>query len=450
MDFKVEKLSKSKIKFHITMSGEEIAHFFDIASERIAKELKIDGFRPGKVPADVAKGMVDEHAIEHEAQDLAINDSYFQLMTKENLVPVARPENIKINAFDKAGGLDWEGEFDILPEIDVENWQDKLKNKGEKIKLEDVKVEQKEIDDTVNNLQKQFAKLEDKEGKTEKGDWVSIDIDIAESEKEKFDPEMLAKFKSNGFTLVIGEANFIPGFEKNLIGNEKGTEKEFDSTFPDNYHEKKLAGQKVKFKVKINEVKKLVLPEIDGEFVKNFGFEKPDDLRKAIEQDIQARKSEMSKAKFEDEVLRTLIDGIDVDVPESLIEQEKDAIVGRFVHDLEHHKGIQFSDYLASLGKNEKEFRDGFSEHAVFNVKTGLVIGQIAKNEKIDVGDKDIEEAMSVDIVNQTAGLPPEKVKEFEDKIRERYKDDEFINSIKNSILARKSIDLIVDALNKK
>ena len=453
MDIKTEKLPKSKIKFHITMTGNEIAHFFDIAAERIAKEMNVSGFRPGKVPADVAKGMVDEHALEHEAQDLAINDSYFQMVTNEDLVPVARPENIKINVFNKLEGLDWEGEADVLPDVNIEGWKEKLKKNSGSIKLEESKVGSEEVDGTIENLRKQFSNLEEKTGEkviSEKGDWLNIDIDIAESEKEKYDPEMLKKFQSKGFTLIVGEANFIPGFEENLVGSEKGSEKEFDSMFPENYHEKSLQGQKVKFKVKINDIKALALPEANDEFCKNFGFEKLEELRKAIEQDIQMKKTEMNKAKFEDDILKTLLQQVEMDVPESLIEQEKDAITGRFVHDLEHHKGIQFMDYLASLGKTEKEFRDGFSDHATSNVKTGLVIGKIVKEEKVDIDDRDVEEAMSFDIINQTAGLPADKAKEVEEKIKERYKEDSFLESIKNSILARKTIDLIVDQINIK
>lgn len=448
MEIKIDKLPKSRIKFHITAGHGDVAHFFDMALDHLKKELNISGFRPGKVPADIAKEALGEHTIEHEAQDIAINDTYLQLVTNEKLVPVARPENIKINKFDEAEGLDWEGEVDVLPEIKIDGWQKKLKNKSDKLKINEVKVESKEIDETLDGLQKQFAELELKDGKTEKGDWASIDIDIAD--KTKFDEEMLKKFQSNGFTLVIGEANFIPGFEENLLGLEKGTEKEFDATFPENYHEKSLQKQTVKFKIKVNDIKTVILPPVDDAFAVKFGFEKVDDLKKAIENDILSKKQGGEKARFEDSVLKELVDGSEIDLPLSLVEQEKDMIMNRFVHDLEHHKGIKFVDYLMSLGKNEKEFRDGFTEHADTNVKVGLIIGQISKDEKVDVSDKDIEETMTLDILSQTAGLPPEKITEAEEKIKERYKDEEFLSSIKNSILARKTVDLIIGQIENK
>lgn len=452
MEIKTSKLPKSRIKFRIIATNLEVAHFFDMAIEHLSRELKMPGFRPGKVPVDVAKGALGEEAVIHEAQDIAINDAYLQLVTKENLVPIARPENVKINFFSETEGLDWEGEVDLLPEVKIEGWKEKLKSNSAKIVgangRSPVQVEPKEIEDSFIGIKKQFAELEAKDGKTENGDWINIDFDIVD--KERFDAELLKKFKANGFTLVIGEAGFIPGFEEELTGMEKGSEKEFDATFPANYHEKKLQGQKVRFKVKINEIKKVILPELDDKFAGNFGFATADELKKAVEADILNKKQANEKARFEDEVIRELISYAEIDIPRSLIEQEKDMITGRFVHDLEHHKGIQFSDYLMSLSKNEKEFREGFSEHAQFNVKTGLVIGQISKDEKIEVNEKDIEEVMSMDIINQTAGMPAEKSSDIEKQIKTKYQDDEFLSSIKNSIMARKAIDLIVEQVNNK
>ncbi|MDO8260316.1 MAG: hypothetical protein Q7T50_02315, partial [Candidatus Magasanikbacteria bacterium] len=182
-------------------------------------------------------------------------------------------------------------------------------------------------------------------------------------------------------------------------------------------------------------------------FSKNFGFEKVEDLRKAIESDILNKKQGQEKARFEDSVLQNLVENSTIDLPDALVEQEKDMITNRFVHDLEHHKGIKFADYLISLGKNEKEFRDGFTQHAITNIKVGLIIGQIAKDEKVEVNESDIEEVMAVDVINQTAGLQGDKAIAAEEKIKERYKDDEFLQSIRNSILARKTVDLIVDTL---
>lgn len=447
MDLKIEKLPKSKIKFHIVADKNDIAHFFDMALDHLKKDLKIQGFRPGKVPNNIAKDAIGEHSLEHEAQDIAINDTYLQLVTNEKLIPVARPENIKITTFNEIDGLDWEGEVDILPEIKIEKWQEKLKNNSSKLKINEVKLEDKEVENTLSNLQKQFTELEVKTGKTERGDWANIDIDIAD--KGNFDELMLKKFQSKGFTLVIGEANFIPGFEENLLGLEKGTEKEFEATFPENYHEKILQKQTVKFKIKINDIKKVILPEINDKFAENFGFQKVDDLKKAITDDILNKKQGEEKARFEDSVLKTLVENSEIDLPNALIEQEKDMILNRFVHDLEHHKRIKFADYLLSLNKNEKEFKDGFTEHANTNVKIGLIIGQIAKNEKTEVGDHDIEETMALDVISQTAGLPADKATEIEEKIKDRYNDEEFLSSIKNSIMARKTVDLILEQLKK-
>ncbi|HRY59764.1 MAG TPA: trigger factor [Patescibacteria group bacterium] len=448
MDFKVTKQPKSKIKFQITGTGEEVHKYFDRATEKLAADLKLSGFRPGKVPADIAKDAIGEGAIKNEAQDLIINDSYFEMVTSQNITPLSRPENIKINELSEEKGLDWEGEVDILPEVELGDWKKELKIKQEKLKVKDIEIEDKEIEEVIEGLKKQFADLEKKDGVSEKGDWISIDIDVAE--KEKFTPEQLKKFQAKSFALVIGEANFIPGFEEELVGLKPETEKEFDSTFPANYFEKSLADKKVKFQIKLNEIRKIILPEVNDKFAENFGFEKVEQLKEAIAGDILNRKRDAERMRVEDEALQAVIGVSKIEIPDTLIEQEKDMIMQRFVHDLEHHKGIKFVDYIASLGKSEKEFRDGFTDNAINNVKMGLVMGQIKKDEKVDISEKDIEEAMSMDIVSQTAGAPHDKAVEIEEKIKERYKDEEFLASVKNAVLARKTMEYIMEQVNKK
>ena len=447
MQHKIEKLPKSVIKFHITATKEEVAQFFVRAIEKLAKDLKLPGFRPGKVPHDMVKDTIGEQAIENEARELAINDSYFETINQNKLIPLVRPNDIKINKFSEEEGLDWEGSVEVLPEIKLNNWKEKLK--ASKVvgaySNTPIQADDKEVEETIKNLQKQFASLEVKVGNTEKGDWVDVDIDIVE--KEKFTPEQVKKFQAKGFSLVIGEANFIPGFEDELTDLEKGAEKEFDATFPKEYMEKSVAGKKVKFKIKLNEIKKVILAVANDEFAKKFGKENIDDLKKAIKEDLQNRKEQAEKARFEDEAIKEVVKNSEYEVPETLLEQEKEMILERFKHDLEHHKGIGFSEYLASLGKSKKEVKDGFFEQAENNVKIGLVLGQITKNENVAVDDKDVEEVMSVDILRQTTGLDDKSAKEAENRIKERYQDEEFVSSIKNSILARKTIDLIIDQI---
>ncbi len=463
MDIDIKKQPKSVVEFSIKATSDEVAKFFDRAVEMLAKDLKIPGFRPGKVPKDMTEDTIGKQAIENQAKELAINDTYFEMVNQNKLIPLDRPKDVEIKKFSKEEGLEWEGKAEVLPEVEVGDWKEKLKVKSgssaspeaKKLKMEEVKVEEKEVEDALLTLRKKFAKLEDKKplGKSgvrsEKGDWVNIDIDIADSDKEKFPKEKIKKFQSKGFGIVIGEASFIPGFEEELVGLEKDSEKEFDITFPANYIDKEIAGKKVKFKIKVNEIKKINLPELNDEFAKNFNKNSAEELRGAIKEDILNQKKQKEKARFEDEVLKEIMKDINIEIPNILIEQEKGMIMERFKNDLEQNKRINFTDYMASIGKSEEEIKNGFSEQAENNVKMGLILGKITKQEKIQVDDKDIEEVMSMDIIRQTAGMPADKVKETENQIRDRYRDDQFINSIKNSILARKTIDVIVKSIEK-
>ena len=174
-----------------------------------------------------------------------------------------------------------------------------------------------------------------------------------------------------------------------------------------------------------------------------------DNMRKAIVDDMLQHKEQEAKSKLENDALKVLTEAIDIDTPKSLIEQEKEMLLDRYKQDLEHHKNIKFADYLSSLGTTEEKFKEGFRDHAEHNVRVGLLLGQITKDEGIEVGDAEIEDAMAMDIIKQTAGLPSDKARELEDKIRAGYGDEQFLSSMKNSIMARKTVDLILDQIDK-
>jgi len=448
MDIKIEKQPKSVVKFQIKATSDEVAKFFNRAIEKLSQDLKMPGFRPGRVPHKIAEDVIGKQAIENQAKELAVNDFYFEMVNQNKLIPLARPFDVKVNLFSQDKGLDWEGKVEVLPEVELGDWKEKLKNQKSKFKINGAEVSNQEIENVLLNLRKRSAQLEEKKGLSEKGDWINIDIDIADKENLGYDKAK--KFQSKNFGLVIGEANFIPGFEDELVSLEKESEKEFDITFPSNYIDKEIANKKVKFRIKVNDVRKVVLPKLDNRFAKEFNKDTIEDLKKAIKEDIMQQKEQREKLALENKILEEIIKHIKIEIPNILIEQEKDMMLERFKHDLEYHKGIKFVDYLASLGKGEQEVREGFTEQAEKNVKMGLVLGKITKEEKIKVDDRDIEQAMSMDIIRQTAGLPPKKAKETEDQIKERYKDEQFINSIKNSILARKTINKIIDMVKEK
>ena len=160
MELKATKQAKSKIKFQITGTGEEVKKYFDRATEKLSADLSLPGFRPGKVPADMAKDAIGENAIKNEAQDLIINDSYFEFITAQNLTPLSRPENIKINEIRIEKGIDWEGEVDVLPEVEIGDWKKALKAKSDKLKAKEGVIEDKEIEDVIEGLKKHFRQPE--------------------------------------------------------------------------------------------------------------------------------------------------------------------------------------------------------------------------------------------------------------------------------------------------
>ncbi|MFA7309140.1 MAG: trigger factor [Patescibacteria group bacterium] len=438
------KLSDSKIKFEITGTGQEIAPFFDRAAEKLSETLSIKGFRPGKVPTKVAREAIGEHAIEHEAQELAIQDSYYEFVQKEDITPVAPPTDIKISTFSTVDGLIWEGIVEIIPAITITDWKKAIADKKPAIALDEIKATEDEVAQTLSELSRNLATSEEKDGPGEKGDWMKIDIDVAEHAQLTEDQK--TKVRATGIGLVLGDSRFIPGFEDHLMGVKAGEKKTFDLTFPSDYFVNDLAALAVPFVVTVQEVKKVILPELDDEFAQKYGAPTLDEMKKQIEDNASTHKRQEAQEAFENELLEALIESITFEAPKALVEQEKDMITSRFRRNVEEKQRIPFNDYLQAIKSDEVQLRESFASQAEKNVRIGLVLGQITREENIDVTDNEIDEMMMADIMQQTLANRGEKVEEMEREIRARYKNEDFVASLKNSIRARKTMDLIVNS----
>lgn len=213
----------------------------DEAFAKLNKKAKIDGFRPGKAPRNIFEKHYGKQEILYEAADKLINDKYFEILTKEKLVPIIEPKIEPIK-------LDEEGlevKYTIITEPEVKLGE--YKNLG--VKKEKVKVTKEEVEHEIHHILERYAEIATKEGKIENGDIAIIDFE-GFKDGVAFDGG-----KAENYQLEIGSNTFIPGFEEGLVGMSKGEEKDLNLTFPKDYASEELKGKKVVFKVKVNEVK---------------------------------------------------------------------------------------------------------------------------------------------------------------------------------------------------
>jgi len=373
MNVSVNKLPKSQVELTIELSQEELKPYIQQAVAEISKESAIAGFRPGKAPYEIVEKQVGAMKIYQQAAEKAIQKTYPQAIIDNKLLTVGPPkiavEKIAPNNATAA----------LLPNVKLGDYK-KIKE-GRK----EVGVEAKEVDGTLNNLQKMFGKEKRVSRPVQKGDKVEMDMNTY------VDKVPIDGGKSENHPVTVGEGHFIPGFEDNLVGLVEGQTKEFQLKFPKEYHRKELAGKPVDFKVKMKSVFEIEKPDLDDNFAKTAGkFEKLDDLRRQIEKNIHQEKTAKEQQRWELAVIEQIINKSSFDeIPDILVESE----LHKMLHELEHEvtgQGMKFEDYLSSIKKSKEDLQKEFQPRAVKRVKTAFVLRKIAKEENITVSDEEI------------------------------------------------------------
>ena len=423
---KSEKETKNKNihEVEVKIEGKTWTDAIDKTFLKKQKTVKVDGFRKGKVPRHVYEKKFGKESLFFEAADLVIQDAYAKAMDDSKLVPVVQPSvNLKNISEDGAEFI-----FKIItkPEVTVKKY------KGLGIKPEKVKVTKDEIDHELGHLLERFTELVVKEGKVANGDIAIIDFE-GFKDGVAFDGG-----KGENYSLEIGSNSFIPGFEEQVIGMKVGEEKDLKLKFPDDYGVKDLAGVDVVFKVKVNEIKEKKVREFDEDFFEDLGMEGIDTeekLRDHIKTSIEAKKEMEIENKYVDDLLEAVGKNVEVDIPEEMVSEEVDRLMGRFEEQMKM-QGVSLDLYYQFTNSDEKALRDQMEKEAFNNVLYRLMLEEVAKEEKVEVTDKEAEEEA--------------------EKLAEKYqmKKDEFLKQfggldlVKYDLEVRKTVDLLKE-LNK-
>ena len=379
MNSKMEKLKAGKVKFTITLEPKEMIEYFNQAFLKVAPEVKLPGFRPGKAPRPLVESAVGVSRIISEALDLAINKSYFSALTEHGISPVSEP-NIVINKYPTYGAtedeikenLEYTIEVAVFPEVKVGDYS---KFKVELPKKEEAKDE--DVQKILDNLLKQKANLKEIEREAKMGDFAELTYDGS------LKGVRIDAMCSKNHPIVLGEGNLIPGFEEQVVGMKKGEKKSFKIKFPKDYHAKEYAGKEAEFSVELVNLKEVVLPALDEEFSKSFGHETPAELKKAIHQNLSQEIEHKTQTDTEMKVIDKILPLVQVEIPEAMIERETNRMITDYKDQLQK-MGMAFESYLESLKKTEADLRKDFMKTAEKNVKVGLLIGHIIKEQGFD------------------------------------------------------------------
>ena len=416
--------SDTRVKVVVAADHAELAAAEQVALKRLAKTVKVNGFRTGHVPLEIVKKHADPNALAQETLDAALNRAVAEAFLNNDLQVLARPE-VEIKKYVPGELLEFTAEADVLPEVKLGDYK-KLKAKKAA-----VSVEKKEIDEVIERIQKGLSEKKEVKRAAKLGDEMVIDF------VGKKDGEAFQGGTGKDYPLVLGSNSFIPGFEDALIGLKAGDTKDVKLAFPKDYHAKDLAGQDVVFEVTVKKVNSVKLPALDDKFAAKAGpFTSMEDLRKDIKAEITAQAERRAKDDLKDELVKQLVAKSTVSVPSVL----RDDQIRSLEQDLRQnlmYRGRTLEQYFEEKGYADRDawVKAEANDAADARIKAGLVLAQLSKELKIEATADEL--AAHINAYKQQYANNPKMAKHFDKPEAQR--------EVANRLITEKTIDKLVE-----
>ncbi len=386
MDVKVNDVSETKKELEVTLSAEEMKGYTEKTAQKLSSEMNIKGFRPGNVPQEVVENTVGKEKLYEEAAREAIQETYPKIIEEKKLYAVANP-HVDIVKCAPGNEVVYKAVVYVMPEIDLPDYK-KIAEDTVKKEKKEVKVEDKEIEDTLNRIREEKAKLQKVEREAKSGDVVNINFEST------FGGDESKKVEEKDFRVNLGnnELAMLEGFEENLLGMKEGESKSFSVKAPqmgggDQSGDK----QEIDFNVEMVSVMEKELPELDDELAGSIpNIENLDQLKDKIKEGVKKEKSNKENERIKVKVLENIKKKTSFEVPEVLIEKELDNMVENTKNQVTQ-RGGSFEDYLKEIGKSEEELREEWKKKAQENVGYALILHTISQKEDIQVTPEEIE-----------------------------------------------------------
>lgn len=364
----------------ITIEGKEWQDAIDKAFEEANKKVKIDGFRPGKAPKDVFYKKYGKESLFLDAADIVLNDAYKKMIDENKDLKIVAQPQVALRSISEEK-VEFNFTLTTYPEVKL----GKYKKLG--VEKESVEVTEEEIKNAIDEMRNRYAENITKDGAIEEGNIAIIDFDGYK------DGVAFEGGKAENYSLEVGSHTFIPGFEEQLVGLKAGDEKDIEVTFPEDYHAEDLKGKKAIFKIKVNEVKEVKIPELDKDFFEDLGMEGIDSeesLRKQVTENIEAHKEHHAEDHFIDSLLEKAMEGMTVDVPEAMVTEEVDRMLRQYEENLKM-QGITLEQFYQFTNSDEAALKDQMKEEALKRVKERLLLEAIKEQEKIEATEEEVE-----------------------------------------------------------
>jgi trigger factor len=420
----VEELTPTRVKLTIEVPFEELKPSLDKAYKALSQQVRLKGFRPGKVPARLIDQYVGRGAVLQEAVNDALPELYGRAVEETELFVLGQPD-VEITNLDDGNEFAFTAEVDIRPKFEVPDYE------GLEVTVEDAVVTPDEVEETIGNLRERFAQLKGADRAVEQGDFASIDLSAQIGEDDVEDA------RTSGYSYEVGSESSVAGLDEALVGLNAGDVKTFTSTLVAGEH----SGEEAEITVTVQSVKVKEVPELDDDFAQLASeFDTIGELRADVRKRLERQKRLQQIASARDKALEALLDQIDIPLPESVIESE----IARRNEQLDQqlqYAGLTKDDYLDSEEKTAEEFDTEIADAARLAVKGGFVLDQLALQEELGVENEELSEYVVTQAMQM--GLQPQQ-------LAQHLTESGQIPALVSEVLRTKSLDVLLEHVKIK
>ncbi|EGG37567.1 MULTISPECIES: trigger factor [Paenibacillus] len=419
-----EKIEKNLGVLDVEVDAERVASALDKAFNKVAKKANVPGFRKGKVPRPIFEARFGVESLYQDAIDILLPEVYGEAVEQADIFPVDRPE-VDIEQFAKGETFKFKARVTVKPEVTLGEY------KGVEVAAVAAEVSEEELNEELERLQQRHAELTViDEGASQSGDIVVIDFDGS------VDGVPFEGGQAERYSLELGSNTFIPGFEDQVIGMATGDFKDVEVTFPETYHAEELANKQAVFKVKVHEIKRKQLPELDDEFAKDVSeFDTLDEYKEDLKKQLLTRKEQEAQGVRENEAVEKAAANAEVEIPEAMIQSEVQNMMRDFDNRL-RQQGMNLEMFLSFSGQTNADLEGQMKDDAEKRVRNNLVLEQIAKEEKLEVSEEEI---------NKELENMADTYKRSADEIRSILGANGSLDSLREELLLRKTIDFLLE-----
>jgi trigger factor len=426
MSSKFIKKEKNIVTIEFTVTPEEFDNAVNKAYLKVKNNINVQGFRKGKAPKHIIEKKYGKSIFYDDALDFAVQEEYPKAVKELNLDIIDSPK-IDIVKFEIGEDIILNADVEVMPEVELPEY------KGVEVEKTIVLVTDADVEKELKNIQEKNARIvEVADRAVQNGDFLVIDYAGFVGD------EQFEGGTAENQSLEIGSNSFIPGFEEQLIGKNKGEEVKVNVTFPEEYHAEDLKGKDAVFNVVIHEIKAKEMPEIDDEFAKDVSeFDSLEELKQDTKMNLEKRAADSEKVANDNNVITKVVNETKVDVPEVLIQREIDYLAKNYEQQF-RQQGFTGHEYDDLINNFVNQYKEGARNQAEFNVKAELVLEAIIKKENLAITEEELNK--EVDEVAKQYNVEEERLEAFKESLLQSSK-----SYIEETLQKRKVINMLVE-----